>query len=139
MPNESLQAIAQKMRNLDIANFSTVTDGGALATRPMSNNGDVEYDGNSWYFTYEEARLVADIGRNPNVGLGFEGEDDLYVTVAGTAQLIRDDKAQFQAHWQPSLEQWFKDGVDTPNMVLVKVEARRIKYWKGMEQGEWQA
>ena len=78
MPNESLQAIAQKMRNLDIANFSTVTDGGALATRPMSNNGDVEFDGNSWYFTYEEARLVADIGRNPNVGLGFEGEDDLY-------------------------------------------------------------
>ena len=59
--------------------------------------------------------------------------------MTGTAERIRDDKAQFQEHWQPSLEQWFKEGVDTPNLVPVKVRAARITYWEGMEQGEWQA
>jgi general stress protein 26 len=138
MASLDFQSIAQKMRNLDIATFTTVTGDGALASRPMSNNGDVEYDGNSYYFTYKQSRLVADIGGNPRVNLGFAGSDDLYVAVAGEAELIR-DKAQFEAHWVPDLDHWFAQGVDTPGIVLVKVVASRIKYWKGEDQGEWSA
>ena len=138
MPSESLQSIAQKMRHLDIAIFTTVTQGGALAGRPMSNNGDVEYDGNSYYFTYEDTRLVSDITSNPKVELGFSGEDYLYVSVAGKAELIR-DKSTFKAHWVDELERWFENGVDTPGMVMICVKAERVKYWKGEENGEWLA
>lgn len=138
MPNESLQSIAQKMRHLDIANFTTLTDGGALAGRPMSNNGDVEYDGNSYYFTNEKTRLVADIKANPQVELGFSGEDSLYVSVSGQAELIR-DKAEIQAHWVPDLDKWFEKGADTPGLVMICVKANRVKYWKGEDSGEWQA
>ena len=138
MPSESLQSIAQKMRRLDIATFTTITDGGALAGRPMSNNGDVEYDGNSYYFTWDRSRMVADIGRNPQVNLGFEGQDGLFVCVAGQAELVR-DKAQFAAHWLPELEQWFEDGVDTPGLIMIRVRAQRIKTWQGEDTGEWHA
>ena len=32
---------------------------------------------------------------------------------------------------------WFKEGVDTPGLVLIKVHARRIKYWDGVKgEGE---
>lgn len=137
MPQLSLEAVARKMRHLDIAIFGTVTEGGALAARPMSNNADVEFDGNSYYFTFEQSRLVSDIQANPRVSLGFEGMDDLYVTVSGTAELIR-EKAQFEAHWVPDLDHWFDQGVDTPGLVLVKVVANRVKYWQGEENGEWQ-
>lgn len=58
MANTSLESIAQKMRRLDIAALTTVTDSGELATRPMSNNGDVEYDGNSYYFTFEQSHRI---------------------------------------------------------------------------------
>ena len=34
--------------------LNTHTDGGQIATRPMSNNRDVEYDGDSWFFVAEE-------------------------------------------------------------------------------------
>ena len=138
MSQESLQTIAQKMRHLDIATLTTVTDDGGLAGRPMSNNGDVEYDSNSYYFTYDKARTVSDIERNAQVQLAFEGPDDLYIAVTGTAELIR-DKSQFRAHWQDELQQWFDQGVDTPGMVLICVKARRIKYWQAMESGEWQS
>jgi hypothetical protein len=37
----------------------------------MSNNGDVNYDGTSYYFTFEQARTVADIEANNKVALGF--------------------------------------------------------------------
>ena len=102
-PSVGLDDIARKMRHMDIATFTTVTDGGALAARPMSNNGDVAYDGNSYYFTFDASRTVADVTRNPQVSLGFEDGDGLYVTVAGQAELIR-DKAAFLAHWVPDLD-----------------------------------
>ena len=31
---------------------------------------------------------------------------------------------------------WFKDGIDTPGLVLIEVAAKRIHYWDGMDEGE---
>lgn len=138
MTNVTLQAMAQKMRDLDIATLTTVTDGGAIAGRPMSNNGDVAYDGDSYYFTYEASRTVSDIQANPHVGLAFEGTDGLSIHVSGKAELIR-EKSQFEAHWLAELDHWFDDGIDTPGIVLIKVHAERIKYWQGEDSGEWTA
>jgi len=135
MPDKTLKDIAAKMANLDIAMLTTHTSRGQLSTRPMSNNGDVEYDGNSYYFTYEGSRTVRDISENPQVSLGFNGPKRLYLTVVGTASLIR-QKATMQKHWLPELKRWFKDGIDTPGIVLVRVRAKRIKYWQDEEEGE---
>ena len=81
----TLRAVATKMAKLDIAMLTTHTNRGQLSTRPMSNNGDVAYDGNSCYFTYEGSRTVRDITENPHVSLGFPGHDYVSVSVVGTA------------------------------------------------------
>ena len=47
MAKVSLSDISKKMRKLDICMISTVGAYGHLTSRPMSNNGDVEYEGNS--------------------------------------------------------------------------------------------
>ena len=47
MADKTLKDIATKMAKLDIALLTTHTSRGQLSSRPMSNNGDVEYDGNS--------------------------------------------------------------------------------------------
>jgi general stress protein 26 len=140
MSKKSLAEIAKEMADIDIAILSTHTENGEIANRPMSNNGDVTYDGTSYYFTYEQARAVSDIKRNPKVALGFSSEAGLfskgiYVAVEGDAELIR-DKATFKQHWTSDLDRWFDNGVDTPGIVLIKVKAKRITYWKGREEGE---
>ena len=133
--------LAKKMKDIDFALFSTRTDGGLIASRPMSNNGDVEYDGDSWFFTYDQTRLVRDLAQDAHAQLGFTGDKSLlgkpgiFVSVQGDAELIR-EKAQFEAHWTSELERWFPDGIDTPGIVLIKVHATRINYWDGEEQGE---
>jgi general stress protein 26 len=73
---------------------------GQIANRPMSNNGDVKYDGTSYYFTYEQARTVTDIQANPKVALGFTSPcgifaDAIYIAIEGIAELIRDRGWQF--------------------------------------------
>ncbi|WP_200799935.1 pyridoxamine 5'-phosphate oxidase family protein [Hymenobacter daecheongensis] len=123
------------MANLDYALLTTRTSWGQLSTRPMSNNGDVNYDGNSYYFTFEQSRTVSDITEDPHVSLGFTGSKGLFLTIVGRAHLIR-HKPTMQQHWVPSLNQWFPQGVDTPGVVLVRVEAKRIKYWQNEDEGE---
>lgn len=140
MSKKSLAEIAKQMAGIDIAILSTHTEGGEIANRPMSNNGDVTYDGTSYYFTYEQARAVSDIQQNPKVVLGFSSKagifsDGIYVAIEGTAELIR-DKAAFQPHWTSDLDKWFEKGVDTPGIVLIKVKATRATYWKGRDEGE---
>jgi general stress protein 26 len=140
MNHKALEEISERMAGIDIAILSTHTENGQIANRPMSNNGDVAYDGTSYYFTFEQARAVRDIQANPNVALGFAGEggifsDAIYVAVEGSAELIR-DKGAFKAHWTSDLDRWFDKGVDTPNIVLIKVKAVRVTYWDGEEEGE---
>jgi general stress protein 26 len=141
MAERTLEDIAKKMSGIDIAVLSTHTEGGQIANRPMSNNGDVTYDGNSYYFTTDDTLMVRDISRNPNVALGFTGKagifspSGLYIAVEGKAELIR-DKDAFKTHWAPDLDAWFAEGADTPGLVLIKVHAHRIKYWDGRDEGE---
>jgi general stress protein 26 len=140
MKSKSIEEISKRMAGIDIAILSTHTENGQIANRPMSNNGDVQYDGTSYYFTFEQSRTVSDIQANPKVALGFTSEggifsDAIYVAVEGSAELIR-DKAAFKAHWTSDLDRWFEQGVDTPGIVLVKVKATRITYWDGEDEGE---
>lgn len=65
MSKLSLDEIAKEMAGIDIAILSTHTENGEIANRPMSNNGDVAYDGTSYYFSYEQARAISDIQRDP--------------------------------------------------------------------------
>lgn len=141
MSGMTLQDLSKKMQGIDFAMLNTHAESGEIAARPMSNNGDVEYDGDSYYFTYEKARMVSEIERDAQVGLSFTGNKGLlgkppiFISVEGKAELIR-DKATFEEHWTKELDRWFEQGVDTPGVVMIKVHASRIHYWDGEEGGE---
>ena len=136
----TLKAVSEKMRGIDVAILSTHGLGEQIASRPMSNNGEVEYDGTSYFFSYDGAQCVSDIGRNSNVALGYSTEGGLftgavYIAVEGSADLIR-DRGAFAQHWTPDLDKWFEKGIDTPGLVLLKVRAARIKVWERNEEQE---
>jgi general stress protein 26 len=141
MSDLSLRALSEKMRDIDFAMLSTRTEGGAVAARPMSNNRQVEFDGDAYFFTCVDTRTVADIERDPRVGLAYQGKSGMlgmkpfFVAVEGDAELIR-DKARFAEHWTKDLDAWFKQGVETPGLTMVKVRAERLHYWDGYDEGE---
>lgn len=135
MPQKTIAELAQRMREIDIAMLSTHSEGNTIASRPMSNNQQVEFEGHSYYFSDGNTRTISDIESNPKVTLTFQGPRRFALAIEGEAELIR-DKAQFQAHWTPDLDKWFEKGIDTPGIVLIKVNARRVHYWDGTDQGE---
>ncbi|KAA0970450.1 pyridoxamine 5'-phosphate oxidase [Aureimonas fodinaquatilis] len=140
MTDLTMEELSEKLGKIDFCMLNTVGGRGRINTRPMSNNGDVEYDGDSWFFTYEDTEKVGDIQRTPDVSLTFTappsllGKPGIFIAVEGEAILVR-DKAQFEAHWVKDLDRWFPDGVDTPGILLIKVSARTLEYWDGEENG----
>ena len=138
---KTLPELSEKLRDIDFAMLNTHAEGGAIGARPMSNNRQVDYDGDNYFFTTDDTTMVADIGRDPQVGLSFYGKSGIigqrpfFVAIEGKAELVR-DKAAFEAHWTTDLERWFEQGVDTPGLVLIHVRAARVHYWDGEDEGE---
>jgi len=141
MSQMSLPELSKKMRDIDFVMLQTRTEGGEIAGRPMSNNGDVEYDGDSYFFLMEESRTFADVQRDPKVSLSLQGNKSLlgkppiFIAIEGEAEIIR-DKAAFAAHWTSDLDRWARQGADTPGLAMIKVHATRIHYWNGEDEGE---
>ncbi|THV21282.1 pyridoxamine 5'-phosphate oxidase family protein [Peteryoungia ipomoeae] len=136
----TLPELSKKMQKIDFCMMITHSGDGTISSRPMSNNGDVDYDGDSYFFSYMETRKVRELTADPTVSLTFTappsllGKPGIFVAVSGRASLIA-DKAVFEAHWTKDLDRWFKDGIDTPGIVLIKVHADKAEYWDGEENG----
>lgn len=137
----TIEQLSKKLGKIDFCMFNTRGERGWINSRPMSNNGDVEYDGDSWFFSYEDTRKVSEINRDAGVTLTFTaapsilGKPGIFIVVNGEASLIQ-DKSQFEAHWTKDLDRWFPDSTDTPGIVLIKVSARSIEYWDGEDNGQ---
>lgn len=140
----TLADIAAKLKDIDFCMLETRAADGSIAGRPMSNNQEVEYDGDSWFFSSEDSDAIAQIAANPAVALAYQGSAGLlgmvgkpgaFYHIQGEAEVIR-DKATFAEHWHAGLKHWYPEGIDTPGMVMIKVHATRIHYWDGEENGE---
>ncbi|MCQ4629095.1 pyridoxamine 5'-phosphate oxidase family protein [Shinella lacus] len=140
MSSTTLPDIARKLKKIDFCMMSTHGASGAITNRPMSNNGDVDYDGDSWFFSFEDTNKVTDIARDPQVSLSFTeppsllGKPGMFISIEGEARIIR-DKAEVERHWVPDLERWFAQGAETPGLVLINVRGTRVQYWDGEENG----
>ena len=141
---KTLADISEAMKDIDFCMLVSRAEDGSIGGRPMSNNRQVAYEGTSRFFTYDDTRMARDIERDATVGLTYQGKAGLlgalgkpgmFVHVEGEARVVR-DKARFAEHWDASLDRWFEQGVDTPGLALIEVEARRIHYWDGEDEGE---
>ncbi|CAN5422877.1 hypothetical protein BH20BAC1_BH20BAC1_27180 [soil metagenome] len=79
MAEKTLQFISTKMKNLDICMLTTTSPKGILSARPMSNNGDGKYEGDSYFFSYGGSQKIKDIEKDASVNLSFIASSDLYI------------------------------------------------------------
>ena len=130
---DKLKKLREIVKAVDICMLTTVDEQGDLHSRPMSNNRQVEFDGDLWFFTYGSSHKVGEIGRIPKVNASFVDTDaQQYASVTGRAEIVR-DRAKIKELWQPQLRGWFPEGVETPDIALLKVTAERAEYWDGSQ------
>ena len=132
----SLKHLAEIMKAQDFCMMLTADGRGTHHSRPMSNNRDVDYDGTTWFFTYEDSNKVRQIEGDAKVTLTYQGKDFLFVSCYGHAGIIR-QKSMMADHWMDSLSQWFPQGLETPGICMVKVVASQVQVWDKDGEHEW--
>jgi general stress protein 26 len=126
---EQRETVKQLVKDTRISMLTTMTADGRHVSRPMALQ-DVEFDGDLWFFTYSDSDLVQQVRISPQVNVSFsDSKQQAWVSVSGTAAQV-DDPAKAKQLWNPLLKAWFPDGLDTPNLTLVKVTGETAEYWE---------
>lgn len=125
---ENIEKLASLIKNVRFAMLTTHAEDGSLRSRPMANQSD-EFDGTLWFLTGESTHKTAEIARNPEVGLAYVNIDDnAYVSVSGRAAVL-DDREKARELWNPAYRAWFPDGVDDPELRVLRVDVSGAEYW----------
>lgn len=127
---EKIKKLGELMKDIDFAMLTTVDDdSGLLHSRPMSTQ-EVEFDGDLWFFTAVDTGKVSDIRRESQVNLSYAQPDKhRYVSVSGTAVVVN-DRAKMEELWSPVYKAYFPEGLDDPNLRLLKVSVQEAEYWE---------
>jgi len=124
--DEGREKLKELVRDAKLCMFTTMTAEGRHHSRPMAVQ-DVEFDGDLWFFAFEDSDKVRDVRTHPQVNVAFS-EKTSWVSIAGAAEVVH-DRARAEELWHPSLKAWFPDGLDTPGLTLIKVHAETAEYW----------
>ena len=132
----AISKIADMMADIDFCMFTTQMVEGGLRARPMSNNGDVEFDGDVWFFSGADTRKIEEIEADSNVQLSYaDTENFVFISMAGQAEIVTDIRKKKEL-WMDDLSRWFEDGPESEDVVLIKVTPTVVEYWNGDDDGE---
>lgn len=129
MENEkNIKVLKDKIEDVRICMFTTLDAQGRFSSRPMGT-AQVEEDGSIWFFTNEYSLKSKEISRDNEVSLAYSSpSDNTYLYVNGKAELV-DDQERKKAYFMPPVKVWFPDGVDDPNLILIKVTPAFAEFW----------
>ena len=124
-----LEKLRTMVKDIDFCMLTTVDENGDPHSRPMSSNGDIDLNGDIWFFTGVSSHKVSEISNLPKVNVSFADPDNQhYVSITGTAELVRDRK-KIEELWRPEFKMWFPEGKDDPEIALLKVNLEKAEYW----------
>ena len=127
--DNDLEKLRELIKDIDFCMLTTVDEGGDLHSRPMSSNGDIDANGDIWFFTKASSHKVSEIAKLSKVNVSFaDPENQRYISVSGTAQLVR-DQAKIDELWRPQFKIWFPEGKDDPEVALLRVRLEKAEYW----------
>lgn len=126
---DDLQKLRELVKDIDFCMLTTVDKTGDLHSRPMSSNGDIDHNGDIWFFTSASSHKVSEIEKLPKVNVSFADPDNQhYISISGKAQLVR-DQDKIEELWRPEFKMWFPEGKDDPDIALLRVSLEKAEYW----------
>ena len=125
---DEIKKVGELIKGIKFAMLTTVEEDGSLHSRPMATQ-QVEFDGDLWFFTHISAPKVWEAQQHRQVSVTFEDPGkSTFISTSGVAQLVR-DREKMKELWTPILKTFFKQGLDDPDLGLIKVSVEKAEYW----------
>lgn len=121
--------VADMIGDSRLAMLTTQSRTGRMYSRPMCIQ-QVDTQGALWFFTTSSGKLVQEITEDPWINLAIVREEkQQFLSASAQASLVM-DPAKMRSLWHPSLESWFPEGLETPELCLLKVLPDEVEYWE---------
>ncbi len=125
---KDIQKLGELIKDIRIAMLTTADADGSLRSRPMATPKQA-FDGTLWFFTRASSPKVDEVEQAHEVNLSYAAPDsNTYLSVSGTAQLVRDQEKAKEL-WNPLLKAWFPQGLEDPDLALLRVSVEKAEYW----------
>jgi general stress protein 26 len=125
---ESLKYFQDKINEVKTAMLTTYSEEKGFNSRPMGT-ADVDDEGNIWFFTNEYSPKVSEISVENTVSLTYSDiENHTYLSIVAEAALVN-DKAKMKELWNPFVQAFFPEGLDDPELTLLKITPTDAEYW----------
>ncbi len=123
------EKLAEMIQDIQFTMMTTL-DNGKMHSRPMATMKlDKNFDGTLWFFTRLDAPKVHEIEEEKDVSLAYsEPASQRYTAVYGVATISR-DKAKMKELWTPPLKAWFPEGLEDPQLTLIRVDVESAEIW----------
>jgi len=125
---EAIKKIQEIAKDAAICLFATNLSSLPLSARPMATQ-KVDDEGNIWFLSSKSGHQTGDINQDNRVQLFYadKGSSE-YLSVYGEASIMY-DKELAKELWSPMAKTWFTEGVDDPDLSIIKVTPSDAYYW----------
>jgi general stress protein 26 len=125
---DAIRRIDELIRDVPVAMLTTTSARGWLRSRPMVAQR-LPFDGSLWFLTSGTAAKASEVRNRHRVNVSYSSpERDRYVSISGIAEVVV-DRQRAAALWNASYEPWLPQGLDDPDLVLIRVNAEEAEYW----------
>ncbi|MBC7384416.1 MAG: pyridoxamine 5'-phosphate oxidase family protein [Bacteroidia bacterium] len=125
---EAIEKIKDLATGTDICMFATSLTQLPLIVRPMSTM-QVDEEGNLWFFSKKSSEKNREILADKRVQLFYASRNSSeYLSLYGEAS-ISTDKNKAEEIWSPIVKAWFTEGINDPELTLIKVVPHDSYYW----------
>lgn len=126
--HDDIATLDKLMKQTKFGMLTTLSSEGSLHSRPMTLQ-EFDFDGDLWFFTGRNSKIAQDLEGNSEVCLSFsKPEDSIYISVSGRAELVENPEKEKQL-WNPIYSAWFPEGLNDPNLALLRVRVKSADFW----------
>ena len=128
--DDAIAKVRELLPKFRCAMMVTHDEHAAVHVRPVGLQGNVAtFGGVLWFFTDQRSRKVEESSGGVAVSLVCQNDaESAYLHLVGRITLER-DLSTMRELFTPVEQVWFPDGLDDPNITLMKFEAEGGAYW----------
>jgi general stress protein 26 len=125
---QKIRALLPQFRSAMLVTHGTAGD---VHARPLALQGDLtRFGGVLWFFADQRSRKVQELtGSVPVSVICQSDEHSAYLHLTGTSTTVR-DLPKMRELYSETLKTWFPEGLDDPNLTLIRFEAEKGAYWE---------
>lgn len=125
---QHVEKLKELVKDIEVSMLTSVHDDGSLRSRPMMLQ-QIDDNGHLWFFTNRDGQKFDAISHHAEVNVSFsEPAKEKFVSISGHAELLN-DSGKIAELWSPVAKSWFPEGMDDPNLALLRIDMTGAEYW----------